>query len=342
MRNDLRHGLASFFALLALFNLAAWAVLAGVAAHIAASALGISALSYILGLKHGFDADHIAAIDNVTRKLRQDGRRTISTGLFFALGHSTIVMLLSLTLIAAARLHNAQDTIFSRWGGSLSRTVSAGFLTILGIVNLRIFLQLRRIFSARASIALDSECDAAVEELLDQRGFAGRVFGFLYRRIDASWKMFPLGFLFGLGFDTATEIAVLGVSAETASSGTMPAWAIMMFPLMFTAGMTMVDAMDGALMMGMYDWALSDPRRKLFFNTVITGLSALMALAVAVIEWLQLVCTHLQSEGQLWKAIGNLNFSVVGLVMTFLLLTAWLLAAGCYRRYFAAPSSTQD
>ncbi len=343
MRGDLRYRLVSFFALLVLFNLAAWAVLAGLAAHVAASVLSVGAGSYILGLKHGFDADHIAAIDNVTRKLRQDGQRTISTGLFFALGHSTVVILLALALIAAARTGIGQSTTFRTWGGILSMTVSAGFLTMLGIVNLRIFFQLRGIFRANPSVSRDTgHFNFEVEELLNQRGIGARVFGFLYRRIDASWKMFPLGFLFGLGFDTATEIAVLGVSAEAASSGTMPIWAIMAFPLMFTAGMTMVDSMDGALMMGMYDWALSDPRRKLFFNMVITGLSALMALAVAAIEWLQFASAYLQPEGQAWKMVANLNFFTVGLIMTFLMLTTWLLAAGFYRRYLVAPSSTRD
>ncbi len=342
MRCDFRHRLVFFFAVLALFNLAAWMVLAGLAARVAAPALSLGALSYVLGLKHGFDADHIAAIDNVTRKLRQDGQRTIATGLFFALGHSTIVILLCLTLIAAARLNIAQCTIVSTWGGSVSRMVSAGFLTILGITNLWIFARLRGISRARASSQRDADFSTdEIDELLNQRGLAGRAFGFLYRRIDASWKMFPLGFLFGIGFDTATEIAVLGVSAEAASNGAMPVGMIMAFPLMFTAGMTMVDAMDGALMMGMYDWALSDPARKLSFNMIITGLSALMALVVAVVEWFQLIGVHIRPMSQAWNAIENLNFSEIGLVMTLLILTTWLFAAGIYRRYFM-PSSTRD
>lgn len=340
MRSNFRHRLVPFFALLALFNLAAWTVLASLAAQVAVSVLSMGALSYVLGLKHGFDADHIAAIDNVTRKLRQDGQRTIMTGLFFALGHSTIVILLSLTLVAAARLNIERGTILGSWGAAVSSVASAVFLTILGIVNLRIFLQLRRISRAQASSGRDAEFPInEINELLNQRGLSGRVFGFLYRRIDASWKMFPLGFLFGLGFDTATEIAVLGVSAKAAANGAMPAWMIMVFPLMFTAGMTMVDAMDGALMTEMYDWALSDNTRKLSFNEIITGLSALMALAVGTVEWFQLIGAHIRSMSKAWQAVESLNFSEVGLAMTLLILTTWLLAAGIYRRYLVRSSA---
>jgi high-affinity nickel-transport protein len=169
----------------------------------------------------------------------------------------------------------------------------------------------------------------------------GRMFGAIYRRIHASWQMFPVGFLFGLGFDTATEIAVLSFSGEAASNGKLPVWAIMIFPLMFTAGMTMVDSMDGALMMGMYDWAFSDPRKKLSFNMTITGLSALIALSVALIEWVQFAGSHVRLLRPLWATVAKLDFSSFGLAITVVMLTVWCFALMFYRRRLVVSSSTE-
>lgn len=341
MKNNLRQSVALLFIGLALFTFAAWMTLAGLAAGTEAAVLSVGSLSYLLGLRHGFDADHIAAIDNVTRKLRQDGKRCVTTGLYFALGHSTMVMLMSFVLVMAARSNGGRGFLAGVWGGELSKMVSAAFLTIVGIVNIAIFMQLRKITMAQTSVdGSGAVANGEVEALLCQRGCAGRLFASLYRRIEASWQMYPVGFLFGLGFDTATEIAMLGFSAEAASSGKLPIWAIMIFPLMFTAGMTMVDAMDGALMMGMYDWAFSDSRKKLFFNTTITGLSALVALTVALIEWAQLSISHMEFLRPLRTTMSNLDFSAVGLTIAALMLAVWCFGLAIYWRRSVVSSSS--
>ena len=314
---------------------AAWLMLGCLAISAGEAVVGVGALAYFIGIRHGFDADHIAAIDNVTRKLRQDGQRPVATGLFFALGHSTIVVLLSLAVAFVVRSRGGKPQLLGMLSGSVGALVSAGFLSAIGIVNLLIFLQLWRGF--RATLSADSGrpgFDQGVEALLAQRGFMGRILGFLYRHVDASWKMYPVGVLFGLGFDTATEVAILGISATAAASGKLHIWGVMVFPLLFTAGMSLVDALDGAVMMRIYDWAFADAARKLFFNTVITGLSVLVALVVASIEWLQILSAQFQLTGSFWSAIEDLNFTEAGLVIVSLMMLTWLFAWRQYRRYF--------
>jgi high-affinity nickel-transport protein len=324
MMPGLQRRLGLLIVIVTAINVTVWASLAVLTVTLDASVLAIGALSYLLGLQHGFDADHIAAIDNVTRKLRQDGQRPVATGLFFAAGHSAVVIAVSAALVLGVGLHRAQLAALGSWGAA-GRVLSASFLTLLGIINLRIFQRLRAILKEPASARVTSNLAAPDSRLL----------GFLYRSIDASWKMLPLGFLFGLGFDTASEIAMLGLGAEAAASGRLPLTVVMLFPLMFTAGMTLVDAADGVIMMRIYDWAFSDPVRKLFFNTVVTGLSAAMALAIAALEWLQSLSSHFALNGPLWVALNHVNFSSLGLLMAALLLATWLLARRQYRRCFA-------
>jgi high-affinity nickel-transport protein len=284
--------------------------------------LGIGALAYFLGLRHAFDADHIAAIDNVTRKLRQDGQRPVAVGLFFSLGHSAVVLLLSVVVAWLAR--DAQALIHGAGavGGWIGTVVSAGFLTLIGLVNLVIFRRLLRLFLAhRRGEAVST---AAVDALLAQRGGMSRLFRAVYARIRASWQMLPLGFLFGLGFDTATEVAVLGLSAALAQHSHFPVWGVLVFPLLFAAGMSLMDTLDGLAMLKVYDWAMQDAARKLGFNVVITGLSVLVALTIGSVEWLQLLGEHAALSGGVWAWLGALDFSTLGLAATALMLAAWL------------------
>jgi high-affinity nickel-transport protein len=325
------------------FNLIAWLALADLALRVDASILGIGALAYFLGLRHGFDADHVAAIDNVTRKLRRDGRRSLTTGLFFALGHSTIVMLLALGLVLESAMRQGAAMIRALHHTFLGTIVSAGFLTGIGLVNLIVFIQLYRAFRAQARRGAASDgVGHEIEMLLQQRGVIARLFAFIYRRIDSGWKMFFVGFVFGLGFDTATEVALLAITAEAAGDGRFPLIGMMVFPLLFTAGMTLVDALDGALMMRIYDWASADSLKKLFFNLVVTALTVAMALMVSLIEWLQILSAGFALDGPLWRAVNNLDFGKLGLSMAVLMAMLWAVAWFQYRRYFSNAAVIDD
>jgi nickel/cobalt transporter (NiCoT) family protein len=323
--STLRSPLFALAAVVGAINALALGGAACLAMRFGGSVLVMGGLCFLLGLQHGFDADHIAAIDNVTRKLRQDGKRALSSGLWFATGHSAVVLVVSAGLIVGVGIGQGTLASLDRWGALLARLLSAGFLTLLGLINLRLFTRLRR---ALREGSLDNQTPG-----FSQAPWSG-VFGFLYRRLDASWKMLPVGFLFGLSFDTATEVAMLGLSADAAARGQLPLWSVMIFPLLFTAGMVAVDAADGVVMMRVYEWAFSEPRRKLFFNTVITGLSAAMALAIAGLEWLQWTSSRFHLNGPLWQAVDNLDFAKIGAGMVGGLLLIWLLARRHYHRCF--------
>lgn len=314
-------------AFVALLNACAWLALFGVAGR-DVTLLGIGAMAYFFGLRHAFDADHIAAIDNVTRKLRQDGKRPVATGLFFSLGHSTVVILLSLMLALAARETESHMAALRDFGGMVGTVVSALFLTVIGLVNLRILIQLLRMLKR----SRDHDAAPAASELpLAAGGMMTRLFGRMYRNIHASWQMYPVGFLFGLGFDTATEIAILGLSASMAQHGNLGLLGVMTFPVLFTAGMSLMDTLDGLVMLRIYDWAMADALRKLFFNTTITGLSVLVALLVGGIEWMQLLAGRMGWSTGLWGMLEGLDFGTLGLMITVLMLLSWVAAAMYYR-----------
>ncbi len=314
-------------AFVAALNICAWLALFGVAGH-DVTLLGIGAMAYFLGLRHAFDADHIAAIDNVTRKLRQDGQRPVATGLFFSLGHSTVVIVLSLLLALAARETESHMGALRDLGGLFGTVVSALFLTLIGLVNLRILIQLLRALKR----SREGDIDLSASEVpMAAGGLMSRLFGRLYRNIHASWQMYPLGFLFGLGFDTATEIAILGLSAGLAQHGDMHLLGVMAFPLLFTAGMSLMDTLDGLVMLRIYDWAMADALRKLFFNTTITGLGVVVALLVGGIEWMQLLASRLGWDSGVWGVLENLDFGTLGLLITALMVLSWGAAAMYYR-----------
>ncbi len=326
---SLRRPVAGIYAILVLGNLAAWAW-AAAAFHGQPVLLGTALLAYGLGLRHAVDADHIAAIDNVTRKLMQGGRRPVSIGFFFSLGHSAVVVLAVAAIAATATALAGRFDDFKAVGGVVGTLVSATFLFAIAATNLLIlrsvWLTFRHVKRGGAFVEED------LDLLLNQRGFAARLLRPLFRLVTRSWHMFPLGFLFGLGFDTATEVALLGVSATQAGQG-VPVWSIMVFPALFAAGMSLVDTTDGILMLGAYDWAFVKPVRKLCYNMTVTLVSVVVAVLIGGIETLGLIGGQFGLSGGVWNGVsalnGNLNslgFAVIGIFIA-----AWVGSALIYR-----------
>lgn len=319
----------ALYAILAAANLLTWAW-AFAAFHGNALLLGTALLAYGFGLRHAVDADHIAAIDNVTRKLMQEGKRPIGVGFFFALGHSTVV------IIAVAVIAVTASTLQDRFpgllavGGVIGTTVSAGFLFIIAMINLMVLVGVYRLFQRvrRGGTYVEDELNV----FLAQRGLFGRLFRRLFRLIGRSWHMYPLGFLFGLGFGTATEIALLGISASEAAKG-ISVWSILVFPALFTAGMSLVDTTDGVLMLGAYGWAFVNPIRKLYYNLTITGVSVVVALAIGSIETLGLVADELGLDGGIWHVVNaaNDNFGALGYAIIGVFVASWLISLVVYR-----------
>ena len=243
--------------------------------------LGTAALAYSFGLRHAFDADHIAAIDNVTRKLMQEGSRPVGVGLFFSLGHSTIVVALTVAIAVATTALQGRFDAFKSFGAMVGTLVSALFLFAIAIANIVVLVSVWRTFQTVKSGGRFVEED--LDLMLANRGLLGRLFRRFFRLIERSWQMYPLGILFGLGFDTATEVGLLGISATQASQG-LSIWSILVFPALFTAGMTLIDTTDSILMLGAYGWAFIKPIRKLYYNLTITAVSVLVAVIVGGLE----------------------------------------------------------
>ena len=276
--------------------------------------LGAALLAYSFGLRHAVDADHIAAIDTVTRKLMQEGKQPVAVGLFFSLGHSTIVVLASVAVAATAAAFKDQLEALQTIGGFVGTLVSASFLLAIALINIIILAGIYRTF--RRLKAGGRYIDEDLNMLLAQRGLLARIFRPLFRIVSQSWHMYPLGFLFGLGFDTATEVGLLGISAAEASKG-LSAWSILAFPALFTVGMSLIDTTDSILMLGAYGWAFVKPIRKLYYNMTTTFVSVVVALAVGGIEALRLIGDKLSLDGPFWTMIGSLNdnFSVIGYII---------------------------
>ncbi len=326
---ELSRKVAGIYAVLIGANVLAW-VWALIAFRDYPILVGTAFLAYTFGLRHAVDADHIAAIDNVTRKLMQEGKRPVSVGLFFSLGHSTVVVLASVGVALAAGLLQGRFASFKLIGGVIGTLVSAGFLFLVAAANLLILLSVYRTFrEVRCGGAFVEE---DVNHLLAQRGLLGRLFRPMFRLVERSWHMYPLGFLFGLGFDTATEIGLLGIAAAEASRG-LPVWSIMVFPALFTAGMSLIDTTDGVLMLGAYGWAFNKPIRKLYYNLTITFVSVLVAVLVGGIEALGLIADQLKLEGPFWTLIGalNENFGSLGYLIIAIFVGSWLVSIAVYR-----------
>ncbi len=296
--------------------------------------LGTALLAYTFGLRHAVDADHISAIDNVTRKLMQERKRPAGVGFFFSLGHSTVVVALSVGIACAAAIVKGQLPALQRVGELVGTSVSASFLLLVAAINLLVLIDIFRAFR-RARLG-GTYSQRGVDEMLDQRGLIGRFFRPLLKLVDHSWKMYPIGVLFGLGFDTATEVGLLGIAAVEAGKG-LPVYDILIFPLLFTAGMSLIDTTDGILMLGAYGWAFVRPMRKLYYNMVITFVSVLVALIVGAIEAASVVAYQLRLSGGIWDAIKELsdNFGTLGFVIVGVFLASWAISTAIYklRRY---------
>ncbi len=311
------------------FNLAAW-IWALIAFHRFPVLLGTAFLAYSFGLRHAVDADHIAAIDNVTRKLMQEGKRPVAVGLMFSLGHSTIVVLGSVAIAAtASALHHRIDAV-KETGGVIGTLVSSLFLFGIAMVNVIILQSVYRTFLRvrRGEPYVEEDLDL----LLGNRGLLARLFRPIFRMIRCSWHMYPLGVLFGLGFDTATEIGLLGLSAAEASKG-LPLWSIMVFPALFAAGMSLIDTTDNILMLGAYGWAFLKPVRKLYYNVTITLVSVVVALAVGGIEALGLMAGRFHLKGTFWDLVNklNANFGVLGYFIIGLFAMSWIVSVAIYK-----------
>ncbi len=292
--------------------------------------LGIALLAYVFGLRHALDADHIAAIDNVVRKLIQRRRPSETTGLFFSLGHSTVVVLAAVVVSAGAAASRGRLEAWREIGGVVGTSVSATFLLVIALVNLAILRGVWTSFQrVRRGGSLDEE---GLEALLSGRGFLSRLLRPLFDGVDRSSRMYLLGLLFGLGFDTATEIGLLAISATQAAQG-LSLTATLVFPALFTAGMALVDTTDSVLMTRAYGWAFVDPVRKLWYNLTITGMSVAVALLVGGVEALGLIADKLGLSGAGWRAAATLgrDSTSFGLAVVALFVLSWLASVAVFR-----------
>jgi nickel/cobalt transporter (NiCoT) family protein len=317
--------LVLFYSAIILMHVVGWGLLLSVARE-NPTLLGLGGLAYSFGLRHAFDADHISAIDNTTRKLLQDRKRPVGVGFFFSLGHSSVVFLIALLLGFAVRSIVlsvvADDGQLRDIGGIVGTSVSGVFLLLIGLLNLIILLDIVGIFRRLQAGQYTRE---TLEEHLVSGGVLTRVFRRLFALITASWQMYPIGFLFGLGFDTASEVALLAISAGAATQG-LPFSALISLPLIFAAAMCLMDTTDGAFMAKAYSWAFSNPVRKLFYNMTMTGLSVFVALFVGLVELTQILIQILGLQGGVWDTIAGFDLGSLGFVIVGSFAIAWIVA----------------
>jgi len=313
-------------------NVAGWVMLAAaVGGHYRitgteAFGFGTGALAYTLGMRHAFDADHIAAIDNTTRKLVNDGKRPLSVGFFFSLGHSTIVFIMALLLNFGIRALDEQvkndGSGLHNVTGIIGTTVSGTFLYVIALLNVIILVGIVKVFR---QMRAGRYSDAELEAMLDKRGLMNRFLGPIARRADAPWKMYPVGVLFGLGFDTATEVALLVLAGSAVVSG-LPFYAILSLPILFAAGMCLFDTIDGCFMNFAYDWAFAKPIRKVYYNLTITGLSVFVAVFIGTIEILGLIGQEYSLTGGFWDFMGGFDINKAGFVIVAIFVITWAAA----------------
>ena len=326
---DVRNRVVAIYLVLIAANVAVWAW-ALATFHDHPVLLGTCFLAYSFGLRHAVDADHIAAIDNVTRKLMHEGKRPLAAGLFFSLGHSTVVVLASIGIAATAMAFKERMEDFHAVGGAIGTSVSALFLLLIAAINVVILVDVygafQRVKQGGAVVTHD------LDLMLANGGVLARIFRRLFGLIGRSWHMYPLGFVFGLGFDTATEVSLLGISAAQASSG-LPIWSILVFPTLFTAGMTLLDTTDSILMVRAYGWAFVKPVRKLYYNMTITFVSVVVAALVGGIEALSLIGEKLSLSGGVWDVIGALNahLGMLGYLIVGIFIASWIVSMTIYR-----------
>jgi nickel/cobalt transporter (NiCoT) family protein len=295
--------------------------------------LPLGVLSFTLGLRHGVDADHISAIDNTTRKLLQQEERPLTVGTWFSLGHSTIVVGMIVALVLAFDFVNSTYGTFAAVGSVLGTVVSGAFLWIIGLINLVIVLEIYRIFQGLRAGRLSEE---ALEEQLNKRGFMNRYFGRIFRVVNRPWQMYPVGVLFGLGFDTASEVTVIALTLGLSTGvAPVPVWTALLMPFLFTCGMVAVDTTDGIAMRYAYGWAFLKPIRKVYYNLTITIISVLVAFAIGTLEVLTVLASELGLSGPFWNSLNAVNgeaaWQYVGFGIIALFVGTWLVAMAVYR-----------
>jgi high-affinity nickel-transport protein len=329
--------LAAMLGVIVALHLIGWITLAAFVApqHFSlgdkALGLGVGLTAYTLGLRHAFDADHISAIDNTTRKLMNDGQRPLSVGFFFSLGHSTVVFALALLLSVGVKtiVGPVEDdsSALHHYTGLIGTSISGVFLYLIATINIVILVGILRVFR---DMRAGSYNEAELEDQLNNRGFMNRFFGRIMKSITKPWQMYPVGLLFGLGFDTATEVALLVLAGTSAAAG-LPWYAILCLPVLFAAGMSLLDTIDGSFMNFAYGWAFSKPVRKVYYNITITGLSVAVALIVGTIELLGLLANQLGFEGGFWDWIGGLDLNILGFVIVGLFVLTWVASLLIWR-----------
>ena len=303
--------LAGLYGMVALLHIVGCGLFLYYSAHHPAM-VGLGFVAYMFGLRHAFDADHIAAVDDTVRYLLQKGKRPLGVGFFFSLGHSTVVLALAVAIVFAATAIKRELPAMQDLGGVIGASVSGTFLWIIGILNFIVLLDILKVWRQAKT---GKHSHAHLEELLSQRGFMNRLFGGrLQGVINHSWQMYPLGVLFGIGFDTASEVGLLAMTAG-ASAGDLPVAAVLSLPILFAAGMSAMDTTDGVLMVKAYNWAFVNPLRKIFYNITITSLSIVVALVIGTIELLQVLVRALGLEGRFFDFVAGLDFGVLGYVI---------------------------
>ena len=330
-----RHMAAMVGAIVAL-HLIGWGifVLAVLPRHNAAAAglgIGVAVTAYTLGMRHAFDADHISAIDNVTRKLMAEGKRPLAVGFFFSLGHSSVVFALGIGLTFAAKAIIGQvanhGSALHGVGGIVGTLVSGTFLYLIALLNLVILVGIVKVF---VDMRRGRYNDDELEHQLNQRGLMFRFFGKLMRAIHSPWQMYPVGILFGLGFDTATEVALLAATAGAATFG-LPWYVVLSLPVLFAAGMSLFDTIDGSFMNFAYGWAFAKPLRKVYYNITITALSVAVALIVGSIELFGLLANQFNLSGGLWSYVSHFDINQAGFIIVSLFVGTWIVALGIWR-----------
>jgi high-affinity nickel-transport protein len=319
--------LAGFYGCIAALHIAGWGLYLYYSAAYPAL-VGLGFVAYMFGLRHAFDADHIAAVDDTVRYMLQQGQRPLGIGFFFSLGHSSVVLVLAVTVVFAADWVKRGLPMMKDAGGLIGATVSGTFLLVIAVLNFIVLLEILRVWgmARRGTHSHDH-----LEDLLAQRGFMNRLFGGrLTRVMKHSWQMYPLGLLFGLGFDTASEIGLLAMTAG-AAAGNLPLAGVLCLPLLFAAGMTAMDTTDGVLMVKAYDWAFVNPLRKIFYNITITSLSVGVALVIGLVQILQVAIEMLHLSGPFFGFIAGLEFDVLGYVIAGVFVGGWVLSMALWK-----------
>ncbi len=324
------------FGVIAALHAVGWGLFAFYGNRFGPAYAGAGSLAYVFGLRHAFDADHISAVDDTTRYLMQQGKRPMGVGFFFSLGHSTVVFVLAIVIALSTRSVQHHLPALEKVGGTIGATVSGTFLLVIAFLD---FMILRGIVTVWKKTKRGDYNRDELEELMMQRGFMNRVLGSKWRRlVSDSWHMYPIGFMFGLGFDTASEVGLLASTAAAATSGPhsvhsgpLPILAIIALPLLFTAGMSLMDTTDGVFMAKAYDWAFRNPLRKVYYNMATVGLGVFVASVIGTIEYLQVISSHVNWHGAFWDWLNSLNFEILGYVIVATFILVWVGSVVLYK-----------